>query len=91
MAENKKIERTVIHFQNRNKHSYYGNLRALFDNVDERIVGYSYNYVRNKFVDKNLHELVTKTGCVIRKGVLVTTKNKKGEASQPKFSTDTEQ
>ena len=62
--------RTVVHLQiNEDDHRYFGNVKALCDNVSYEILGASYNYIRNTLTKDN--PLKTKTGCIIRKGVLI--------------------
>lgn len=73
--EHKRQLRTIIHFQNGDEHLYFGNLKALFDTVGEETIGNSYSYIRNLFV--KLSSFTTKTGCIIRKGQIVTSKNKR--------------
>ena len=79
-SEKKKQERGVVHLylKDTEENFYYGNLKALFDNHEEKEndgkLGAAYNYIKNfDFSDGNAYE---NSICIIRKGIINTSTKK---------------
>ena len=75
-----KLQRSIIHLEKPDgEHLYFGNAKALCDNVSYEILGASYNYIRNNLGKDN--RLQTKTGCILRKGALISSTKKRNSES----------
>ena len=73
MAEiNGKQERVVVHLEIGDRHYYYGNLKALCDHWDKDALGVGYAYLKNLNIAED--NPFSNGKCVIRRGILVTSK-----------------
>ena len=72
MEEKKKQERAVVHLEKNGRHYYYGNLKALTDDWNKDAIGVSYSYLKNLNISEDTPYINDK--CVIRRGVIITSK-----------------
>ncbi|MCQ2139930.1 MAG: hypothetical protein MJZ09_06110 [Bacteroidales bacterium] len=72
---NGKQERMVVHLEiDGKKHYYYGNLKALCDHWQKDALGVGYDYLQNYGISEE--KPFQNAKCVIRRGILVTSKKK---------------
>lgn len=69
--EKEKQKRMVCHLEYQGQHYYFGNLKVLTDNFSREQLGVGYKSLANHFTK---HTEYFNDQCIIRKGVLVTSK-----------------
>ena len=74
MEAKKKQERAVVHLEKDGQHYYYGNLKALTDHWGKDAIGVGYAYLKNLNIAED--NPFSNGKCVIRRGILVTSKKK---------------
>ena len=74
METKKKQERAIVHLEKDGHHYYYGNLKALTDHWGKDAIGVSYTYLKNLNIAED--NPFSNGKCVIRRGILVTSKKK---------------
>lgn len=72
METNKKQERAVVHLEKDGQHYYYGNLKAMTDHWNKDAIGVSYAYLKNLNISSD--KPFRNDKCVIRRGIIVTSK-----------------
>ena len=80
---NGKQERMVVHLEICGEHYYYGNLKALCDHWNKDTLGVGYAYLRNYGI--NEENPFRNAKCVIRKGIIVTSKRNDSMTFEKKF------
>lgn len=75
-----KKERKVIHVyvKDRDKHYYFGSIRAIYDFFDSVDIGLMYQSLINYYADNNV-DVYENSKCTIRRSVLITTPTRRGK------------
>jgi len=74
MEAKKKQERAIVHLEMDGRHYYYGNLKALTDHWPKDVIGVGYGYLKNLNITDD--KPYRNDSCVIRRGIIVTSKKK---------------
>lgn len=71
-------ERQVIHLQRGEEHYYYGSVAAMYDHFTKDEIGITHGSLRNYGLSPDKPYKNSKTGVIIREGVLISKEGNRG-------------